>query len=84
MRFRSTSNTEFGRSSWRHDIGYDEGALHLALWDAPAGSPRADRLEVLVLLAEAFERAHYPVADPDPIHFFAAHHGGARLFAQGP
>jgi HTH-type transcriptional regulator/antitoxin HigA len=40
-----------------------------ALWDAPAGSPRADRLEVLVLLAEAFERAHYPVPDPDPIDF---------------
>jgi HTH-type transcriptional regulator / antitoxin HigA len=40
-----------------------------ALWDAPAGSPRADRLEVLVLVAEAFERAHYPVPDPDPIDF---------------
>jgi len=40
-----------------------------ALWDAPAGSPRGDRLEVLVLLAEAFERAHYPVPDPDPIDF---------------
>ena len=40
-----------------------------ALWDAPEGSPRADRLEVLVLLVEAFERAHYPVSDPDPIDF---------------
>jgi HTH-type transcriptional regulator/antitoxin HigA len=40
-----------------------------ALWDAPAGSPRADRLEVLVLLAEAFERAHFPVPDPEPIEF---------------
>jgi HTH-type transcriptional regulator/antitoxin HigA len=40
-----------------------------ALWDAPAGSPRGDRLEVLVLLAEAFEQANYPVPDPDPIDF---------------
>ena len=40
-----------------------------AFWDAPEGSPRADRLEVLVLLVEAFERAHYPVSDPDPIDF---------------
>ena len=40
-----------------------------ALWDAQEGSPRADRLEVLVLLVEAFERAHYPVSDPDPIDF---------------
>jgi HTH-type transcriptional regulator/antitoxin HigA len=38
-----------------------------ALWDAPEGSARADRLEVLVLLAEAFERAHYPIPYPDPI-----------------
>ena len=40
-----------------------------ALWDAPDGSPSADRLEVLVLLIEAYEREHYPIADPDPIDF---------------
>ena len=40
-----------------------------ALWNAPQGSPAADRLEVLVLLIEAYEREHYPVADPDPIDF---------------
>jgi len=40
-----------------------------ALWDAPEGSPRGDRLEVLVLLVEAFELAHYPVGSPDPIDF---------------
>src|SRR5512143_1216073 len=40
-----------------------------ALWDAPDGSARADRLEVLVLLVEAFERAHYAVPSPDPIDF---------------
>ena len=40
-----------------------------ALWNAPEGSPEADRLEVLTLLIEAYEREHYPIADPDPIDF---------------
>jgi HTH-type transcriptional regulator/antitoxin HigA len=40
-----------------------------ALWNAAHGSPAADRLEVLVLLIEAYEREHYPIADPDPIDF---------------
>ena len=40
-----------------------------ALWDAPNGSPEADRLEMLALLVEAYENAHYPIAAPDPIAF---------------
>ena len=40
-----------------------------ALWNAAEGSPDADRLEVLLLLIEAYEREHYPIADPDPIDF---------------
>lgn len=40
-----------------------------ALWDAPHGSPDADRLEVLALLVEAYEREHYPIGAPDPIDF---------------
>ena len=40
-----------------------------ALWEAPSGSPKADRLEVLTLLVEAYEREHYPIAAPDPIDF---------------
>lgn len=39
------------------------------LWDVPAKSAAADRLDVLVLLVEQYERQHYPVADPDPIDF---------------
>lgn len=39
------------------------------LWDAPARSPEADRLDVLTLLIESYERRHYPIADPDPIEF---------------
>ena len=43
-----------------------------ALWDAPDGSAKADRLELLTLLIEAYERTHYPIAEPDPIDFL--HH----------
>ena len=37
------------------------------LWGAPQGTPRGDRLDVLVALVESYERAHYPMAPPDPI-----------------
>ena len=39
------------------------------LWDAPAKSPEADRLDVLLLLIETYEREHFPILDPDPIDF---------------
>lgn len=39
------------------------------LWDAPAKSVQADRLDVLTLLIEQYERQHFPIADPDPIDF---------------
>lgn len=39
------------------------------LWDAPQTGPEADRLEVLALLVEAYEKAHYPIEAPDPVAF---------------
>ncbi|OWT58470.1 helix-turn-helix domain-containing protein [Candidimonas nitroreducens] len=39
------------------------------LWDAPAKSPAADRLDVLVMLIEQYEREHFPISDPDPVDF---------------
>ena len=39
------------------------------LWNAPAKSPKADRLDVLTLLIEDYEGRHYPIPDPDPIEF---------------
>ncbi len=38
-----------------------------ALWSAPAGSPEAEQLEILVTLVEAYEATHYPIDPPDPI-----------------
>ncbi len=43
------------------------------LWNAPAGSADADKLDILVTLAEAFEERHYPVAAPDPVDAIQAH-----------
>ena len=40
-----------------------------ALWNARAGTVEADRLEVLVVLVEAYERKHFPIEAPHPIDF---------------
>ena len=37
------------------------------LWDAKPNTARADRLEVLVPLVEAYEQKHYRIDPPDPI-----------------
>ncbi len=39
------------------------------LWDAPANSTEADRLDVLAMLIEDYERRHFPIPAPDPIEF---------------
>jgi HTH-type transcriptional regulator/antitoxin HigA len=39
------------------------------LWDAPAKSAATDRLEVLTMLIENYERQHFSIPDPDPIDF---------------
>lgn len=54
---------------------HDESSYQAALaevesiWDAPDDSPEADRLEVLALLIEAYEKTHYPIEAPDPVVF---------------
>lgn len=37
------------------------------LWEAEPGTPEADRLDILVLLVEAYEEEHYSIPLPDPI-----------------
>ncbi|MEG4274926.1 MULTISPECIES: transcriptional regulator [unclassified Microcoleus] len=37
------------------------------LFNAPANTPDSDRLDVLSTLVEAYEKAHFPIAIPDPI-----------------
>jgi len=54
------------RSKREHHTALKEAE---ALWNAPEGSPEADRLEVLTLLIEAYEREHFSIPGPDPIDF---------------
>ena len=37
------------------------------LWTAPDKSPEAERLSVLALLVEHYEKTNFPIGDPDPI-----------------
>ena len=39
------------------------------LWDVPAKSHEADRLDVMSMLIEEYERRHFPIPAPDPIEF---------------
>ena len=38
-----------------------------ALWGAPAGTPKGDRLDILATLVDVYENEHYPMDPPDPI-----------------
>ncbi|BAN36861.1 transcription regulator with HTH domain (plasmid) [Sulfuricella denitrificans skB26] len=40
-----------------------------ALWDAGDGSEAAEKLEVLSLLIETYEKKHFPIEAPDPVDF---------------
>ncbi len=37
------------------------------IFQAPAGTPAAEEMEVLATLIEAYEDKHYPVSPPDPV-----------------
>jgi len=52
----------------RNEEDYETALAEIeALWEATPGTPEADRLDVLVMLVEAYEAEHYPIPDPDPI-----------------
>ena len=52
----------------RTEADHDEALREIErLWGAAAGTPAGDRLEVLITLAEAYERVHHPIDPPDPI-----------------
>lgn len=39
------------------------------MWDSPDNSPDADRLEVLVMLVEAYEKVACPIEPTDPVSY---------------
>lgn len=51
--------------------GDDDHAAALAeidrLWGAPVGGTDGDRLDVLLVLVDAYENAHHPIPAADPI-----------------
>ncbi len=52
----------------RSEADHDEALRKIeSLWGSPEGTPKGDRLEVLLTLVEAYEHAHHPIDAPDPI-----------------
>jgi HTH-type transcriptional regulator/antitoxin HigA len=52
----------------RSDADYDEALREVErLWGERSGTPKGDRLDVLITLTEAYEEQHHPMGAPDPI-----------------
>jgi HTH-type transcriptional regulator / antitoxin HigA len=50
----------------RNENDYQAALVEIeSLFDSEPGTPRGDRLDVLVTLVEAYENKHYPIPDPD-------------------
>ncbi len=52
----------------RTEADYQQALAEIGqLWNAPAGSPEADRLDVLFTLVAAYEAEHHAIDLPDPL-----------------
>jgi HTH-type transcriptional regulator/antitoxin HigA len=52
----------------RSEADYDWALQEVdRLWGAKLGTPKGDRLDILITLIEAYEDKHYPMNLPDPI-----------------
>src|ERR1700722_10566134 len=52
----------------RNENDYEAALRRIeTLWGAPSETPQGDELDLWVTLAEAYEREHYPIDQPDPI-----------------
>ena len=52
----------------RTEQDYEDALQEITqLFNAPVGSPEADRLDVLTTLVEAYELQHYPMPQADPV-----------------
>jgi len=57
-----------GSKPIKNDQDHDKALREIErLWNAAAGTPRGDRLEVLIALVDAYENVRYPMEHPDPI-----------------
>lgn len=52
----------------RTEADYEAALVEIeALWGAPGGTPKGDRLDILATLVDVYENEHYPMDPPDPI-----------------
>lgn len=52
----------------RDEATYDAAVAEVRkLWGATSGTPAGDRLDVLLVLVDAYEAEHHAIAPPDPI-----------------
>ncbi len=52
----------------RTEADYEAALVEIeALWGAPTGTPKGDRLDILATLVDVYENEHYPMDPPDPI-----------------
>lgn len=47
---------------------YDKALQEIEkLWGSPEGTKNGEKLDILLVLVEAYEAKHYPISPPDPI-----------------
>jgi HTH-type transcriptional regulator / antitoxin HigA len=52
----------------RTEADYDAALAEVErLWGSKAGTPRGDRLDVLLILIQDYESKHHPIDPPDPV-----------------
>ena len=52
----------------RTEADYNAAMVEVAaLWGAPGGTPKGDRLDVLATLIDAYEAKHHAMDSPDPV-----------------
>jgi len=63
----------------RTETDYQQALQEIeSLFDAVPNSPECDRLDILSTLVESYEKAHFPIAIPDPIeaiHYYMESRG---------
>jgi HTH-type transcriptional regulator/antitoxin HigA len=66
----------------RTETDYQQALQEIeSLFDAAPNTPECDRLDILSTLVEAYEKAHFPIAIPDPIeaiHYYMESRGWSR------
>ena len=52
----------------RNEKNYDKALTEIEmLWNAEEGTDKGDKLDILLILVEAYENKHYQISPPDPV-----------------